>query len=349
MLWEKVKDLPFEVADVTMETAVMPISPEFERRTTTIHLRREMGGRSEFGDGLGEDVTYDPREHESHGFPWIDLRGEWTLESLSAHLDDIDLFPNGEPQLAAYRDYRRWAFESAALDYALKANGINIAGGVEREPQPVRFVSSTRSASLDQWLELYPELRFKLDPTPDWTEEFIAALAARGVVDVADLKGQYHGTPVDNPADPELYRHVAEAFPEAWLEDPALTPETDPVLEPHRDRITWDAPIHAWADVEALPFKPKCLNCKPSRFGTIARLFEFYERCDEAGIALYGGGQFELGVGRGQIQVLASLFHADAPNDVAPGGYNAPEPQPGLETSPLAPNLEQFGFRRGLG
>ena len=81
-----------------------------------------------------------------------------------------------------------------------------------------------------------------------------------------------------------------------------------PVLEPHRDRITWDAPIHSWADVEALPFRPKCLNVKPSRFGTLERLLEFYERCEEEGIALYGGGQFELSVGRGQIQLLAALF-----------------------------------------
>jgi hypothetical protein len=349
MLWDKVRELPFEVADVTMEVAVTPISPEFERRTTTVHIRRELGGRSEFADGLGEDVTYDPREHEPQRFPWVDLRGEWTLESLSDHLDEVELFPSGEPAQAAYRDYRRWAFESAALDYALKANGLNIADALEREPQPVRFVSSNRAASLDPWLELYPELRFKLDPTADWTDDFVAELAARSVVDVVDLKGQYQDTPVDNPADPVLYRRVAEAFPDAWIEDPGLTPETDPVLEPHHDRITWDAPIHSWADVEALPFAPKCLNCKPSRFGPIRRLFEFYERCEENGIALYGGGQFELGAGRGQIQVLASLFHADAPNDVAPGGYNAQEPKPGLEKSPLEPNLAQLGFRRELG
>ncbi len=99
------------------------------------------------------------------------------------------------------------------------------------------------------------------------------------------------------------------------------------MLEPHRDRITWDAPIHSWADVEALPFAPKCLNCKPSRFGKLERLLEFYERCAEHGIELYGGGQFELNVGRGHIQVLASLFHADTSNDVAPGGYNAREPR----------------------
>jgi hypothetical protein len=294
-------------------------------------------------------VTYDAAEHEPSKFPWVDLRGEWTLRSLSEHLDGIDLFPNGEPAQAAYRDYRRWAFESAVLDYALKHNGLNIAEALEREPRPVRFVSSNRAASIDDWLELYPELRFKLDPTPDWTDEFLEQLAARGIVDVIDLKGQYSGTPVDNPPDPELYRRITEAFPDAWIEDPAQTPETDAVLEPHRDRITWDAPIHSWADVEALPFAPKCLNCKPSRFGTIERLFEFYERCEENGIALYGGGQFELNIGRGQIQVLASLFHPDSPNDVAPGGYNEPKPMPNLETSPLQPNLERFGFRRGVG
>ena len=59
----------------------------------------------------------------------------------------------------------------------------------------------------------------------------------------------------------------------------------------------------------------------------------------------YGGGQWELGPGRGQIQYLASLFHPDTPNDVAPGGYNAPEPQPGLPESPLEPAISPTGFR----
>jgi hypothetical protein len=342
-LWDRIRELPFEVADVKTEVNVVSVSPEFERRTTVVHLRAEQA------DGLGEDVTYDPAEHAPGRFPSLDLRGSWTLATFAAHLDRVDLFPNGEPAQAAYRDYRRWAFESAALDHALRANGLDAAGALGREPQPVRFVSSTRAASLDPWLQLYPRLRFKLDPTPDWTEEFVRGLAARGVVDVVDLKGQYSGTPVDNPPDPDLYRRVAEAFPDAWIEDPHLTPETDAVLEPHRGRITWDAPIHSWADVESLPFRPACLNCKPSRFGSLERLLDFYERCEENGIRLYGGGQFELSVGRGQIQVLASLFHADAPNDVAPGGYNAAEPRPGLETSPLPPSLAPLGFRRSLG
>ena len=181
------------------------------------------------------------------------------------------------------------------------------------------------------WLELYPALHFKLDPDRDWTDEVIATLRN---VETVDFKGIYRGA-FGNPPDAELYARVAAAFPDAWIEDPALTPETMRALEPHRDRITWDAAIHEWSDVEALPFKPKCLNCKPSRFGSVKRLFDFYDACEREGIALYGGGQFELGPGRDQIQLLASLFHADAPNDVAPGGYNAATPVEGLPQPPL--------------
>src|SRR4051794_7370077 len=186
-LWEQIKDLDFEIGDVTMSVAAVPISPEFERRTTTVHIRREAGARLEVNDGLGEDVTYAAEEHEPTRFPWVDLRGSWTLESLSKHLDGIDLFPAAEPDQHAYRDYRRWAFESAALDYALKWHGMNIAQAVGREPRPVRFVSSNRG--FQAWLSLYPDLRFKLDPTPDWSDELVAELAARGAVDVVDLKG----------------------------------------------------------------------------------------------------------------------------------------------------------------
>ena len=54
----------------------------------------------------------------------------------------------------------------------------------------------------------------------------------------------------------------------------------------------------------------------------------------------------QLGVGRGQIELLAALFHADAPNDVAPSAYNnKDEPPGGLPASPLAPRPEATGFR----
>jgi hypothetical protein len=344
-LYDRVAELPLEIEALDLERASFAVSPEFERVTTTVILR---GGKAPDGTplaGRGEDVTYTRDDHAPERLARPDLAGRWTIDSLAARLEREDLFPDGGPAMPASRDYRRWAFESAALDLALLQAGRPLDEALEADPRPVRFVSSTRSDSLEDWLALYPELRFKLDATPAWTDDLAEGLAARGNVDVVDLKGAYRGTPVDNPPDAALYRRVAERFPTVWIEDPALTPETDAVLAPHRDRVTWDAPIHSWADVEALPFAPRCLNSKPSRFGSLARLFEFYDRCRERAIALYGGGQFELGIGRAQIQLLAALFHPDAPNDVAPGGYNERVPRPGLASSPLDLRPARAGFR----
>jgi hypothetical protein len=217
----------------------------------------------------------------------------------------------------------------------------------------VRFVVSLRlvdPASFEpirRRVERYPSLRFKLDPTSDWTPELIAELVGAGCVDSVDLKGLYEGSIVDQDADPVLYRRVAEAFPQAWIEDPKLTAETDAILRPHRDRITWDANIHGVADIEALPFPPRMVNVKPSRLGPLRELLRAYAHCEQHGIGMYGGGQFELGPGRGQIQYLASMFHPDAPNDVAPSDYNDADPPAGLPDSPLAVAAAPTGFRWG--
>jgi hypothetical protein len=331
--WDTLAGLELTIDSVETETLAVDVG-SFLRKTTVVHLH---GAGHE---GVGEDVTYDAAEHDR--FPAVDLSGTWTLAALSDRLDGLDLFP-APPDQHAYLDYRRWAFESAALDLALRQAGTTLGDRLGREARPLTFVVSTR-AGLADWVRLYPGIRYKLDPVPDWTDERWQELAEWGNVDVLDLKGAYEGTPVDNPPDPELYERAATAIPSAWIEDPGLTDATDAVLAPYRDRITWDAPIHSWADVEALPFAPRCLNSKPSRFGSLARLFEFYDRCSERGIELYGGGQFELGPGRGQIQLLASLFHPDGPNDVAPAAYNTGGPRPGLPVSPL-PVEPGPGFR----
>jgi hypothetical protein len=117
------------------------------------------------------------------------------------------------------------------------------------------------------------------------------------------------------------------------------------VLASHRERVTWDAPIRSVADVEQLSFRPRTLNSKPSRFGFLRELLDFYDYCEQNGIGLYGGGMFELGPGRGQIQHLAAVFNPDGPNDVAPGGYNEREPRPGLPSSPLPAASNEPGFR----
>ncbi len=324
--WDAVRSLPLEIESYELEPLEREVARGFTLRRTTVALR----GAGE--EGQGEEVDYDPSQQQQFQARRSELpfAGRHTLESFSI-------------LQAGQTEYRRWAFESAALDLALRQAGLGLAEALGLKQQPVRFVVSTRVANVPSWLAAAPDLRFKLDPDADWPDETIDALAASGRVETLDFKGVYRGD-FGSPPDPALYRRIAEAFPAAWLEDPALNAETTTALAAHRDRITWDAAIHEWSDVEALPFAPRSLNCKPSRFGSVKRLFDFYDRCAEHGIALYGGGQFELGPGRGQIQLLASLFHADAPNDVAPAGYNATEPVAGLPASPLELSREP-GFR----
>ena len=346
--WERLASLELEIEDYRLEALQATVSSEFERKSTVIRLR---GAGVE---GVGEDVTYDVVDHEvlQAAGATLPLAGRFTLASFSEQLSSLELFPE-PPQREVSSRYRTWAYESAALDLALRQAGATLHGALSREPQPVSFVVSLRLGeppTLDpirQRLERYPTLRFKLDPTSSWDERLIAELVATGAVESVDFKGYYVGSIVDQPADPVLYRRVAEAFPLAWIEDPALTTETDAVLAAYRQRFSWDAPIHSIADIEALPYPPRMVNIKPSRLGGLRSLLDTYDYCSERRIGNYGGGQFELGPGRGQNQYLASLFHADAPNDVAPTGFNLPDTPAGLPSSPLAPAPSATGFRWG--
>jgi hypothetical protein len=231
--------------------------------------------------------------------------------------------------MPASRDYRRWAFESAALDLALQQAGLSLAQAVQREAAPVRFVVSTRGDAF-AWLAAAPQLELKLDPANDWAPEFMERLAATGRVRVLDLKAYYRGT-------------VVELFPDVVIEDASLDGECGEVLRGQEDRLAFDAPIHSVDDVRALAVEPGWMNIKPSRFGKVERLLECIEYCDANGIRLYGGGQFELDVGRRQIQTLASVFYPAGPNDVAPSEYNTGDPRAGLPQSPL-PAALSVGF-----
>ena len=99
-----------------------------------------------------------------------------------------------------------------------------------REPRPVTFVVSMRLGEppsiepVKRWLELYPTLRFKLDPTPDWTDELIGELARPAPSTRSTSRATTRAPSSTSRADPELYRRVVEAFPDAWIEDPRRRP-----------------------------------------------------------------------------------------------------------------------------
>ena len=338
-----IAELPLQIEAYRLELLSAQLSADRVRRSTVIHLS---GGSEE---GAGEDAT--PIEDEQLAFAEarLELAGDWTIDSFSSHVAGLGLVPEATPYAAFMRSFRQWALESAALDLALRQAGRSLADVLARRSRPLTFVNSIHLPDppsfepLRARLELFPALRFKLDPTPEWDEPLIAEIAATGALDTADLKSQYP-QPYGQPADPRLYAQVVRAFPDAWIEDPAITPETLAVLEPHMGRITWDAPLHSIADIEALATRPRAINIKPVRFGRIETLLGVYDYCAANNIAMYGGGFGELGIGRRQIQYLASLFHPDTPNDVAPSGYNLPELEPSLSTSPLTATPAATGF-----
>ena len=341
-------DLPLQIEGVALSGLNLQTGGGWNRRTTVVTLSGA-GHR-----GHGEDVTYASEEQESfqqRGAP-PGLCGKFTLRSFAARLDtctEQDWFATPPQQPASYH-FRRWAFESAALDLALKQRDCNLSSFLQRDAAPVTFVHSIGLGDppsieiLHRRLFHVPDLRFKLDWNENWDEPFLLALRDLDAVDVVDFKGHYHGAFEGPQPEPTGYAIVAEMLPHAWLEDPAWTEDCAAVLQPHRVRVTWDAPLHFLRDLEDLPQLPRVINIKPSRFATVERLLRVLDWCQTHGVQAYGGGQFELGPGRKQIQHLASFCYAEAANDVAPVDYHADDFEVAPLTSPLPAFTDVAGF-----
>jgi hypothetical protein len=345
-LWPRVAGLPLVIASCQYERLHSVLAYEFERVTT--HVRLVGAGV----DGLGEDVSVFREDgtalHEAK--PALALEGEWTLAEFCEHVATLELWPEPPEWDLALR-LRRWAFESAALDLALRQAGRALHDVLGLEPQPVRFVNSLglgKEPSIEpvrRRLARSPGVRFKIDAEASWPAALVDEVAATGAVDTVDFKGHYRLEVKDPEALGALYDRVLRAFPDAYLEDPHDLPEIAQRLGDHLERVSYDAPIQTADDIDSTPLPARAINVKPSRIGSLRELFDVYARCGRDQRRMYGGGMGELGVGRGQIELLAALFHADAPNDVAPSAYNMDDPPGELPTSPLSPRPTATGFR----
>jgi hypothetical protein len=240
MLFDRLGGLGLEIDSCDLELRERDTTSGFTRATTVVSLHGD--GHT----GRGEDVTYDSEPHHrltgrGSGLP---LPGGDTFAEFSDHLDGVDLFPGAVPERSVFRNYRRWAVESAALDLALRQAGTDLASRLDRGYDPVRFLVSTRLGEpptgdrVFDLLDRDPDLAFKLDPTPAWTPALVERLADTGAVRILDLKGLYDGTEVDVSATPKLYSLVLEGFPDAIIEDPDLTDETRPLFEGHEGSVT---------------------------------------------------------------------------------------------------------------
>jgi L-alanine-DL-glutamate epimerase-like enolase superfamily enzyme len=344
-LWPAIKDLPITVESSSFE-ALLPSGPVAMEDFSTTQLR--LRGRGE--EGVGEQVgtADDQTSLRASDFP---LTGEWaTLADFLAHVDAIDMWPE-PPEWELQRNWRRWTFESAALDLALRQSGTSLPEVLGRTPQPVTFVNSFGLGDppdVDKLLTrraLQPTVGFKLDVAPSWTQEIMERVAAVEGIATIDFKGQYGLEVEDEPALIEMYERTLATFTEAVFEDPHDYPAVLELLTPLADRVAYDAPITSVESIGQTPIEVGIVNVKPCRVGGLQELSNLYAHCESAGIQMYNGGMGELGVGRGQAQLLASLFHPDAPNDIAPSEYNLDDPPAGLPPSPLDPAPDR-GFRR---
>ena len=226
--------------------------------------------------------------------PPAGLGGARTFAEFSDLIGEIDLFPAAAPEREVSRPYRRWAFESAALDLALRQADTNLADRPSAASHG-RSTSSPRCASppsaseqrssidpLLARLAVYPNLRFKLDPTNDWDDELIAALVRDRRGRLARPQGLLQRHPGRRRDRPGALRQADRGLPRRLARGPRRQRRRpSPLLDPVADRVTWDAPIHSIADIEAMPWAPRMVNIKPSRFGAVRDLFATYDYCEE--------------------------------------------------------------------
>ena len=230
--------------------------------------------------------------HEAR--PALGLEGEWTLAGFSEHLATLELFVK-PPEWEGAPRFRRWAFESAALDLALRQAGRPLHEVLEREPQRLRFVNSLslgKQPSIEpvrRRLARSPGVRFKLTLRPPGRR---ARRRGRGhrrgrhdrLQGPVRLRGRgsagagravrprargFPGRVPGGPPRPARDRAAARRSGRA-----RLLRRADPQRRGHRR----DAAAGARGERQAFAI------------GSLRGLFEVYARCAREGRPMYGGG-----------------------------------------------------------
>lgn len=262
--------------------------------------------------GRGENVGWTSAEQAAFAAAFVQRapQGETTVGEVAAALVDA-------------HSYHRAAIEGAAIDLALKQGNTNIFVKAARDPRPVSFCWSLHDerdpvSAIEDVAAHCPTARVKIDvPEKGWPNSVWDALAATERVVILDFKRRGRAGEV-------LVAH--ERMPEAWIEDPPLTALARYGSGEWTRRVALDGWVTQVPDAEWPPLPPGAVNVKAPRVGGWLEALRLLEICDAEGWHAYVGGMFEVGPGREQARVLASLFTADAWNDLAPirPGSDAP-------------------------
>ena len=330
--WPRLAELPLVVEGYELEPLTAELAGGMVR--TTIQVRLHGAGH----DGLGEDISAMP--------------------------DDPDAARHGAGRRCRSRASGRWRASAttsrrsssgrsrrSGTSRPLPQLGLRVGGArpraapgrprrctrcSEREPRPLRFVNSLglgdppSTDTIHRRLARYPDVRFKLDAAAAWTLAICEDLAATGAVDVVDFKGQY-GMEVEDAAGARApcTSACSRRSPTRSSRTRTTCPRSPRPLAPHADRVSYDALIHSVDDLATTPVNPiRTVNIKPCRTGSLRALLALYAHCEADGLRCTAAGWASSASARGQIQLLASLFHPDAPNDVAPSALQPAPTRP---------------------
>jgi hypothetical protein len=321
-LVERLSALPVAIDDLRVERGAVAVADYYEEtRPSGIAVLRG-GGLA----GYGECVAWTPAEQAEFAAACnrLTLPSDLSVGELSAFLaQELD-----DP-------YHRAAVEGAAIDLALRQAGTNPFELSGNPARPVAFCRSIGAlddpaAAVAAMLERDPHARIKIDvPAGGWPPPTWEALAGTERIVVLDFK---------RGSDLDQVRLAHAAIPEAWLEDPPVGAVTlDPKGAWH-DLVALDGYVFAAVDLDDPEIPPAALNVKAPRVGGWMEALRCLEECRHRGLHAYVGGMFEVGPGRLQSRVLASLFTAEAWNDVAPIGAA------GDVSSPLEQTDRYAGF-----
>ena len=244
----------------------------------------------------------------------------------------------------AWHDYRRWAFESAALDLALRQAGRSLADAVGRAPRrSLRHLDAARRPALARpvkgSLDLHPSSASSSTPTSDWTTSSSpswprparstrstsrATTRARPSTSRPTRRSTGASSRRSRTRGSRTRAHATRRADPRAARGPHHVGRADPLDRRHRG-----APVAAEDDQhQALALRePSSRSSTPTT------------TAPSTGSAPTAAASGSSARAAARSSTSPSLFHPDTPNDVAPGGYNAPEPQPGLPDSPLEPRF----------
>lgn len=321
-LARRLTELPVVIESHSVELGAIPVHGFYDgadRPTGMVILTG--GGHA----GRGENVDWTPVAQERFAAICRDL----VSRVLPAGPTSLGIVHEALAGSGAHPHHRA-ALEAAALDLALRLAGTDLFDLTGRRYRPIRTCRSIGReevasrgplASVEALLERDPDVRIKIDcPAGGWEEDVWRRLAATRRVVVVDFKREGVAEQVA----------LAHSFlPDAWIEDPPAGGDAGP--RPWLRRVALDGYVTAASDLEAPPFRPAAVNVKAPRVGGPFEALAILEICRTSGWTAYFGGMFEVSVGRRQARVLASLFTAEAWNDLDP--LAGP---PGRNAGPLA-------------